>query len=112
MNKQMRTKLVEILKFLISIEESSGKSNVPTLTKYIDIIEDISVHENDCFIGLPDNMMFGKRGEKYMLNTSELTSAASILRGIVKSLSSNNQGLFLSEDIHKTRMAVKRCIDR
>lgn len=108
----MRAKLIEILKFLISIEESYDKSNVPTLTKYIDILEDISVHENDCFIGLPDNMMFGKRGERYMLSTSELTSAASILRGIVKSLSSNNPGLFLSEDIHKTRMAVKRCIDR
>lgn len=108
----MRTKLVEILKFLISIEESYDKSNVPTLTKYIDILEDISVHENDCFIGLPDNMMFGKRGERYMLNTSELTSAASILRGIVKSLSSNTPGLFLSEEIHRARVTVKRCIDR
>lgn len=57
----MRAKLVEILRFLIGIEESYDKSNVPTLTKYIDILEDISVHENDCFIGLPGNMMFGKR---------------------------------------------------
>lgn len=112
MNKQMRTKLVEILKFLISIEESYDKSNVPTLTKYIDILEDIPVHENDCFIGFPDNMMFWKRGERYMLNTSEPTGAESILRRIVKSLSSGTQQLFLSEDIHKARVAVKRCIDR
>ena len=108
----MRTKLVEILRFLISIEESYDKSSVPTLTKYIDILEDISIHENDCFIGLPDNMMFGKRGERYMLNTSELAGATSTLRRIVKSLSSGTQQLFLSEDIHKARMAVKRCIDR
>lgn len=108
----MRAKLIEILKFLISIEESYDKSNVPTLSKYIDFLEEVSVHENDCFIGLPDNMMFGKRGERYMLNTSELTGAASTLRRIVKSLSSGSQQLFLSEDIHKARVAVKHCIDR
>lgn len=108
----MRAKLVEILRFLISIEECPDKSNVPTLAKYIDFLEETSVHENDCFVGLPDNMIFGKRGERYLMNTSELTGAASILRRVVGSLESDSRQLFLSDDVNKARMAVKRCIDR
>lgn len=111
MDKRMKTKLIEILRFLIAMSEKPDKSHIPKLKGYIDVLESISVHENDCFSNLPDNMIFGCRGERYLLNTSELTSASSNVSAIIKKLESNNKG-GISKSIEKARIAVKHCIDR
>lgn len=109
----MKQELIEILRLLLDLEKNHVVPEVNILLKYSDILDDISVHENDCFTNLPDNMMFGKRGERYLLNTSELTSAANIVKRIAENLKKGRKikGKML-EDIQKARLAVKHCIDR
>lgn len=108
----MKNKLITILRYLISIEENCGKEQIPTLRKHIDTLDDISLHEDDCQTNLPENMMFGKRWEKYMLNTSELTGVANTIKGIIERLEDGAKPKELVENVRKARFAVKHCIDR
>lgn len=111
MNKKMKDKLIEILRFLIALAENPEKTAIPKLKSYIDILEEIAVHEDDCFTNLPDNMMFGSRGERYLHNTSELTGAASLVKQIIEQLEGDDKK-GLVEKIQKARYSVKHCIDR
>ena len=116
MNKKMKDKLIVVLRTLINIEKTHKLCEFGAMSDMVNTLEGIAVHESDCSDSLPENMLFGKRGERYMLNAAELTSAAHTLSKVAEEMRTaitiNAKPAIDFKEINKARMAVKHCIDR
>lgn len=116
MNKKMKDKLIVVLRTLINIEKTHKLCEFGAMSGMVNTLEDIAVHESDCSDSLPENMLFGKRGERYMLNAAELTSAAHTLSKVAEEMKTaiiiDAKPVVDFKRINKARMAVKHCIDR
>lgn len=116
MNKKMKDKLIVVLRTLINIEKTHKLCEFGAMSDMVNTLKDIAVREFDCLDSLPGNMSFSKRGERYMLNATELTSATYTLSKVAEEMRTaiivHAKPAVDFKEINKARMAVKHCIDR
>lgn len=116
MNKKMKDKLIVIFRTLINIEKTHKLCEIGVFLDAVNTLEDIAVHESDCLDKLPENMLFGKRRERYMFNAAELTIAVHILFKVAEDMKTaiiiDAKPAVDFKEINKVRMAVKHCINR
>lgn len=112
MDRKMKNKLTKILEFLVNIENDCKVDHIPKLRISIQQMKDIADHEDDCFMGLPDNMMFGNKGRRYLQNSSDLNVASRFLNGVIENLESYKNNKKISNNVTKAKKLVKGSIDR